>query len=64
MGGTRIGLNPDDSVVDKNLRVHGVKNLYICGSSVFRTAGISFPTFTIVLLSCRLGKHLISKNEA
>ena len=64
MGGTRIGLNPDDSVVDKNLRVHGIKNLYICGSSVFRTAGISFPTFTIVLLSCRLGKHLISKNEA
>ena len=63
MGGTRIGKNIRDSVVDENLRVHGTKNLYICGSSVFRTAGISFPTFTIVLLSCRLGKYLISKNE-
>lgn len=63
MGGTRIGKNYSDSVVDNNLLVHGTNNLYICGSSTFRTAGISFPTFTIVLLSCRLGKHLISKKS-
>ncbi len=63
MGGTRIGKNYSDSVIDKNLLVHGTNNLYICGSSTFRTAGISFPTFTVVLLSCRLGKHLILKNK-
>ena len=37
MGGTRIGNNPKDSVVDKNLKVHGIDNLFINGSSVFRT---------------------------
>lgn len=58
MGGTRIGLNKKDSVVDKNLKVHGINNLYICGSSVFRSAGIANPTFTIVQLSLRLGEHL------
>ena len=48
IGVTRIGLNKRDSVVDKNLKVHNVNNLYICGSSVFRSAGIANPTFTIV----------------
>lgn len=51
MGGTRIGLNKKDSVVDKNLKVHGVNNLYIFGSSVFRSVGIANPSFTIVQLS-------------
>jgi len=59
MGGTRIGNNINDSVVDKNLLVFGFKNLYINGSSVFRTGGFAYPTFTIVQLATRLGEHLI-----
>jgi len=59
MGGTRVGLNKKDSVVDKNLKVHGINNLYICGSSVFRTGGSANPTFTIVQLSLRLGDYII-----
>lgn len=58
MGGTRMGTYSHDSVVDKNLLVHGFKNLYINGSSVFRTAGFAWPTFTIVQLATRLGEHL------
>lgn len=61
MGGTRIGFNSSDSVVDKNLMVHDVQNLFILGSSVFASAGYSNPTFTIVQLSVRLGKYL--KNQ-
>ena len=34
MGGTVIGDNPNNSVVDKNLKVHTVDNLFISGSSV------------------------------
>ena len=34
LGGTRMGLDFKNSVVDKNLLVHGFKNLYVNGSSV------------------------------
>ena len=54
-----MGKNINDSVVDKNLLVFGFKNLYINGSSVFRTGGFAYPTFTIVQLATRLGEHLI-----
>ena len=58
MGGTRMGKDRDNSVVDKNLLVFGFKNLYINGSSIFRTGGYAHPTFTIVQLASRLGDHL------
>ena len=32
MGGTRIGFNYKDSVVDTNLKLHGLNNLYVSGS--------------------------------
>ena len=48
LGGTRIGTNEIDSVVDKNLKVHNKNNLFINGSSIFRTGGHSHPTYTIV----------------
>lgn len=62
MGGTRIGLNSFDSVVDKNLKVHGVENLFITGSSVFASAGYANPTFTIIQLSVRLAEYF-SRNK-
>jgi len=58
LGGTRMGHSPNDSVVDKNLKVHDVENLFINGSSVFRTGGHNHPTYTIVKLALRLGDHL------
>ena len=59
MGGTRMGDGTDKyDVVDKNLRVIDTKNLYVVGSSVFRTGGYANPTLTITQLSLRLGDHL------
>ena len=58
LGGTRMGFNDTESVVDKNLKVHNINNLYINGSSVFRTGGHCHPTYTIVKLSLRLADHL------
>ena len=58
LGGTNMGNNMKDSVVDKNLKVHGVENLFISGSSVFPTSGHCHPTFTIISLSLRLGDHI------
>ena len=57
-GATRMSSNSKSGVVDKNLRVHTIKNLYVCGSSVFPTNGWVSPTFTIVALASRLAKHL------
>ena len=61
IGGTIMGNNLNNSVVDKNLKLHDIKNLYICGSSVFPTGGHANPTLSIVQLSLRLGEHLTKK---
>jgi choline dehydrogenase-like flavoprotein len=57
-GTTRMGLAPEDSVVDPDCRVHGIDNLYIGGSSVFPTASFANPTFTLVALAIRLADNL------
>lgn len=58
MGTTRMSSTPDKGVVDQDLKVFGVENLYIGGSSVFPTGGSIPPTLTIVALSIRLAEHL------
>jgi choline dehydrogenase-like flavoprotein len=60
MGATRMSDDPADGVVDASGRVHGVANLYVAGSSVFPTGGITNPTLTIVALALRLADHLRS----
>jgi choline dehydrogenase-like flavoprotein len=58
MGTTRMHDDPKHGVVDKHLRVHGIHNLYVVGSSVFPTGGHVPPTLTIVALAVRLAEHL------
>ena len=58
LGTTRMSADPENGVVDRNLRCHDVANLYIAGSSVFPTFGFANPTLTIVGLSLRLAQHL------
>jgi choline dehydrogenase-like flavoprotein len=64
MGTTRMGLNPTDSVVDEHCKVHGLKNLYVAGSSVFPTFGFANPTLTIVALAIKLADHLKQQLKA
>ena len=59
MGTTRMGNDSKTSVVDKDCRVHGYRNLYIAGSSVFTSGGYANPTLTIVALAARLSDHLV-----
>jgi len=61
MGGTRIGSTSDDSVVDNNLNVHGIRNLYVSGPSVFPSYGYANPFYTIAAFSLRLGDHIYAK---
>ncbi|MFQ6405795.1 GMC oxidoreductase [Methylophilus sp. 'Pure River'] len=62
MGTTRMGTAPNDSVVDVNCKVHGVKNLYIASASVFTTNSHANPTLTIIALALRLAKHISSQD--
>jgi choline dehydrogenase-like flavoprotein len=58
LGATRMHPDPASGVVDADCRVHGIRNLYIAGSSVFPTYGCSNPTLTIVAMALRLADHL------
>ena len=55
---TQISSNQLKGVVNKNLKMFGYKNIYICGSSVFRLNGFTNPTWTIMTLANRLSRHL------
>ncbi|MGL4618309.1 MAG: GMC family oxidoreductase, partial [Chroococcidiopsis sp.] len=67
IGTTRMSNNPREGVVDEHCQVHGIHNLYIAGSSVFPTSGLSNPTLTIVALAIRLADRIqeqMSRAEA
>jgi choline dehydrogenase-like flavoprotein len=53
VGTTRMGNNPRESVVDRDLRAHDHANLVIVGGMVFPTAGMHPPTLTIAALALR-----------
>jgi choline dehydrogenase-like flavoprotein len=58
IGTARMGHCPATSVVDRNCRVHGLRNLYVAGSAVFATSSQANPTLTIVALALRLADHI------
>jgi choline dehydrogenase-like flavoprotein len=58
IGTTRMSRDPKDGVVDADCKLHGVRNVFVAGSSVFPTAGCDMPTLTIVALAIRLAEHL------
>lgn len=58
MGALRMSAAPADGIVDTNLKVHTLDNLYIAGSGVYPTTGHANPTLTIVALALRLADHL------
>jgi len=58
IGTARMSADPRHGVVDPNLKVHSVANLYVAGSAVFPTCGANPPTLTIVALALRLAEHL------
>jgi glucose dehydrogenase len=53
MGTARMGGDPASSVVDRDLRSHDHRNLFILGSAVFPTSATANPTLTIAALSLR-----------
>lgn len=58
IGTVRMSAHPKDGVVDKNLKVHGIDNLYVTGSAVFPNGGHAVPTMIIMSFAIRLAEHL------
>ena len=59
-GTMRIGQNERQGVVDKDLKMFGTKNVFVCDSSIFPNYGNSNPTLTLSSFSLRLARHLLS----
>ena len=57
-GTTRIADSPEQGVVNRDLRVWGTKNLYVCSSAVLPTSGQANPTFFTGVLAIKLARHL------
>lgn len=54
----RMSRDPSDGVIDADLKVHGMENLYVCSNAVFPSIGAVNPTLTLTALALRLGDHL------
>jgi choline dehydrogenase-like flavoprotein len=63
-GTTRMGLSPETSVVNPDLRVHGTNNFYVCGASVFPSSGCANPTLTAMALAVRLANTIATHARA
>jgi choline dehydrogenase-like flavoprotein len=58
VGTTRISARAEDGVVDPDLAVHGVGNLFVASSSAFVTSSQANSTFMIMVFAVRLAEHL------
>jgi choline dehydrogenase-like flavoprotein len=58
VGGCRMGVDPEHSVVDADHRVWGLANLFVCDGSVMPTQGSANPALTIMALASRLAHRL------
>jgi choline dehydrogenase-like flavoprotein len=61
VGGCRMGMKPQHSVVDATNRVWGLNNLFVCDGSVFPTQGAANPALTIMAVADRLAGLLGTK---
>jgi choline dehydrogenase-like flavoprotein len=60
LGTARMAASAADGVVDRDLRVFGMRNVFVGDGSVFPTAGGVNPSLTITALAVRLGEHLLA----
>jgi choline dehydrogenase-like flavoprotein len=57
-GGLRMGTDPATSVTDPWGKVHGARNLYVAGCSLFPTIGTCNPVLTMMALALRTSERI------
>lgn len=60
-GTIKIGSRRSNSVVNKDLKLWNINNLYICSTAVFPSSSCSNTGFTLLALAARLENHLKKK---
>ena len=60
IGTTRMADNPKRGVVNRNGRLHGVRNLYVSSPSIFCTSSYANPLLTNTAFAVRLADHLLT----
>jgi choline dehydrogenase-like flavoprotein len=58
VGGCRMAARREEGVVDHNLKMFGVPNVYVVDGSVLPTQGAANPALTIMALAARCADHL------
>lgn len=62
-GTTRMGNDPQTSVVDRNCRTHEVRNLFVVDGAPFPTATGANPTLTIMANAWRVAEHILTNRD-
>lgn len=62
-GTTRMGLDGNTAIVDRDLRTFAVPNLWVVSTSVFPSGASANPTMTLMLLALRLAEHLVEQRD-
>jgi choline dehydrogenase-like flavoprotein len=63
-GTTRMGNDPETSVLDRNCRAHEVDNLFVVDGGSFPTATGANPTLTIMANAWRVAEHIADSRGA
>ncbi|PIL46980.1 hypothetical protein CR105_02200 [Massilia eurypsychrophila] len=63
-GTARMSDSPASGVCDRDCRVHGMANLYVCDGAVIPASGVANTGLTISALALRLAKHLGQRADA
>jgi choline dehydrogenase-like flavoprotein len=58
---SRMSKSPAEGVVDPDLKVHGMDNLYIVSNAVFPSGAAANPTLTLAALAFRFVEHFPGK---
>jgi choline dehydrogenase-like flavoprotein len=54
----RMSSDPSEGVVNKDLQVHGMDNVFVCSNAAFPNLGAINPTLTVTALALRLAHFL------
>jgi choline dehydrogenase-like flavoprotein len=63
LGVTRMGNDPQTSVLNRNCQAHDVKNLFVADGGPFVSQADKNPTWTILALSMRTSEHIADQRK-